>query len=204
MRMPAATLRAWVCGQKNFEPVILLDHESRPPLLSFMNLVEAHVLSAIRKVHQIPLQKVRIALNTLVERFPPTPHPLASHRFETDGADLFIRTYGDLVNLSRPDQEFMREVITLYLQRIKRDERLIPYELYPVTNSEMERDRCAVMVNPQIAFGRLVIAGTGIPTRTVADRYAAGESIDELAQDYRRDRLDIEDAIRCELELQAA
>jgi uncharacterized protein (DUF433 family) len=49
-----------------------------------------------------------------------------------------------------------------------------------------------------------VLAGTGIPTAIVAERYKAGESIDELAEDYGRSRKEIEEAIRCELWLEAA
>ncbi len=51
--------------------------------------------------------------------------------------------------------------------------------------------------------GRPVLVGTGIPTAILAERYKAGESIDELALDYGCDRLQIEEAIRCELRLVA-
>jgi uncharacterized protein (DUF433 family) len=55
------------------------------------------------------------------------------------------------------------------------------------------------LIDPYIAFGRPVLTGTGIPTAVIADRYKAGESIDELANDYEQDRFRIEEAIRCEL-----
>jgi uncharacterized protein (DUF433 family) len=38
----------------------------------------------------------------------------------------------------------------------------------------------------------------------IADRYKAGESMQALAEDYERPPHDIEEAIRCELHLQAA
>ena len=47
-------------------------------------------------------------------------------------------------------------------------------------------------------------AGSGIPTTIIAERYKAGESVDELADDYGRKRLEIEEAIRCELDERAA
>jgi len=56
-----------------------------------------------------------------------------------------------------------------------------------------------VLIDPYVAFGRPVLTGTGIPTAVIADRYKAGESIDELAEDYGQDRFHIEEAIRCEL-----
>ena len=45
---------------------------------------------------------------------------------------------------------------------------------------------------------------SGIPTAIIAERYKAGESIDDLARDYDRERDEIPEAIRCELHLAAA
>ncbi|MEC4890474.1 MAG: hypothetical protein RI101_10480 [Nitrospira sp.] len=45
---------------------------------------------------------------------------------------------------------------------------------------------------------------TGIPTDVIAKRYKAGESVDDLAVDHGRRRLEIEAAIRCELSVEAA
>jgi uncharacterized protein (DUF433 family) len=59
-------------------------------------------------------------------------------------------------------------------------------------------------IDPRISFGRPVLAGTGIQTTIVVERYKAGESVEELAKDYGRGRLDIEEAIRWELSAEAA
>ena len=42
--------------------------------------------------------------------------------------------------------------------------------------------------------------GSGIPTAVIAERYKAGESIADLAEDYGEDPLNIEEAVRCELQ----
>ena len=55
------------------------------------------------------------------------------------------------------------------------------------------------MVDPESQFARPVLAGTGIPTLVIADRYKAGESIADLARDYDRPPEQIEEAICCEL-----
>ncbi len=60
------------------------------------------------------------------------------------------------------------------------------------------------MIDPRVQYGRPVLAGSGIPTAVIAERYKAGESIDALAADYGRDTGDIEEAIRCELRLAEA
>ncbi len=49
-----------------------------------------------------------------------------------------------------------------------------------------------------------MLAGTGIATSTVAERYKAGESIAALVDDYGRPPEEIEEAVRCELRLDAA
>ena len=51
---------------------------------------------------------------------------------------------------------------------------------------------------PVITLAWPTIAGTGIQARIVTERYRAGESVAELAHDYRLDAEQIEDAIRCE------
>jgi hypothetical protein len=83
-------------------------------MLSFINLVEIHMLAAIRRVHNVSLPTVRIALQNLGG-----PHPLASHRLEIDGVDLFVRNFGELVNLSEPNQRIMTDVMGAYLKRIR-------------------------------------------------------------------------------------
>src|SRR5712664_1679147 len=70
LNIPLSTLRAWCLGQGDrtggktpaFKPVIRLDANDRRSL-SFLNLVEAHVLAAIRRQHHVPLPKVRQALS---------------------------------------------------------------------------------------------------------------------------------------------
>ena len=59
-------------------------------------------------------------------------------------------------------------------------------------------------MDPYLSFGRPVIEGMGIATAIIAERYKAGESIEELARDYECPLLAIQEAIRCELDTQAA
>lgn len=53
--------------------------------------------------------------------------------------------------------------------------------------------------NPEIGFGRTCIAGTGIPTEIISERFQAGESITELSIDYGKHFNAIEAAVRFEL-----
>ena len=204
LNIPPSTLRSWISGvryhsdRRNFEPVIIV-----PPAeivqLSFVNLVEAHVLVALRRVHKVRLQDIRVALDTLEKQFPEQPHPLAFETFATDGKDLFLKHIGQLINLSRRGQLEMEEVIDMYLHRIEYDTGG-PVILYPFTRSSFQEDGQpkAVLMNPYISFGRPVLAGRGVPTELVFERFNAGELIDALAKDDGRKRWEIEEAIRYE------
>ncbi len=78
--------------------------------LSFINLVEAFVLSAIRREHTIALPKVRKAMDYLRRTFK-THRPLADEQFATDGVDLFVEKFGALVSATQEGQVQLREII---------------------------------------------------------------------------------------------
>jgi uncharacterized protein (DUF433 family) len=59
------------------------------------------------------------------------------------------------------------------------------------------------VIDPSISFGRPSIFGTGVSTAIVAERYKAGESINELADDDGCEGRQFEEAVRCELALAA-
>lgn len=200
-RIPVATLHSWVKGRpyklrygttKFFQPLISLPNED-VPLLSFMNVVEAHVLNAIRG-YNVPIRTIREALD-YVQQVIPSKHPLADQNFETDGKDLFLRELGGLINASRRGQYAMEQVVDIYLRRIQRDSVGFPRRLYPfLANADSNAPRL-IMIDPFISFGRPVIAGTGISTAIISERREAGETVTELAIDYGRTEEEINAAI---------
>ena len=208
--IPNATLRSWVlgrpyptgAGERFFRPIIELP-DGEQWLLSFENLVEAHVLDAIRRVHGVTFWRVRKAVEYLKTKLA-SKHPLAEQKFATDGVDLFVEVFGRLVNVSREGQLAIRDLIQAYLQRIERDPIGAPVRLYPFTRERKPDEPKIIVIDPSISFGRPVLVGTGIATTIIAQRYKAGESVEELAEDYGRSRSDIEEAIRSELWLDAA
>ena len=202
--IPVATLRSWVLGrhypvaggEKFFAPVIeIADKKKRR--LSFINLIEAHILNAIRRKHEIQLPKVRKAVVYLGNKLQ-SRHPLADQQFETDGLNLFVQKYGQLINITDDGQLAMRNVLQSFLKRVKRDTQGTPVKLYLFVRGAME-EPFAVVVDPTVSFGRPVLEGTGIPTEILAQRYKAGDSYDQLAEDYGRPKEEIEEAIRYEL-----
>jgi uncharacterized protein (DUF433 family) len=209
LRMPQGTLRSWVYGRsysasghtRRSRPLIHLD-DAHGRYLSFINLVEAHVLAAMRRQHGVRLPKVRSALDYVRKQFE-IDRPLIDQAFQTDGLDLFVEQYGGMINVSREGQSAMKEVITTYLERIDRDNIGFPIKLYPFTRdteaaSLAKNAPRVIVMNPAVSFGRPVIAGTGIPVSAIYERYRAGDSVAELAEDFCLNAGAIEEAIRCE------
>jgi uncharacterized protein (DUF433 family) len=203
LNIPLATLRSWVKGRfypigdgtkrKFFRPAIVLD-QARPQL-SFINLIEAHVLDGMRRDESIPFYKIRIALEYLQDQYS-SPHPLADNWFLTDGFDLFIEDLNDVINVSRRGQ--LEMIVKNYLRRIDRDVKGVPVRLYPYVKTRPPEAPPLVVIDPLISFGKPVLVGTGIPTSILAERFYAGDSMDVLAKDYGRERSEIEEAVQYE------
>jgi uncharacterized protein (DUF433 family) len=192
MRLPPTTLREWVTGPARVIPLA----SGRPPLLSFWNLVEAYVLASLRRGHQVPLQRVRKALR-FVERELDTVRPLIEQEFLTDGLDLFVEYYGKLINASRAGQTEIRSLLEASLERVERDPKGLAERLFPWTREPGEPRE--VEIDPRRGFGKLVIAGTGIPTAIIADRLRAGDTLAHLARDYHLKLEQVGAALRWEL-----
>lgn len=199
------TLSSWIVGrfypsqtgQRRFTALIP-PAQRRPILLSFVNLVEAHVLHAIRHHHQVKLPNVRRALRFVKDKMG-VPHPLINQEFKTDGVDLFIESLGELVNASEGGQRAFREAFEAHLSRVHYDEDKIAQRLFLFTRPRHEIDQPRlVVVDPAVSWGRPVINGSGVPTSAIYERYQAGDEPEHLAHDYRRELFEIHEAIRCE------
>lgn len=214
LQIPENTLRSWVSGRtyplrsgvrRRSDAVIKLADPTNSRL-SFHNLTEAHVLDALRRQYDVELPQIRRAVTYLREQFK-TQHPLVHHEMLTDGRDLFVEAAGlkDVINASRHGQLAMRDLIGLHLQRVDWDKEGFVARLYPFTrsrkaSSDEQAQPRVVTMDPRIEFGRPVLKSSAVPTAVIADRYKAGESIADLAEDYGEDPLNIEEAVRCEFQ----
>lgn len=101
--------------------------------------------------------------------------------------------------ISKSGQAAMREVIDAALRRIECDPQGIPVRLYPFTRADDIKDAPAMIaIAPNLSAGRPVITGTELAVQLISERYKAGESINDLAQDYECSHEGIEEAVRCE------
>ena len=59
-------------------------------------------------------------------------------------------------------------------------------------------------MDPAVAYGRPVVAGTRVTSQMIFDRYSGGDSLSDIAADYDLDISRVEEALRCEIERIAA
>jgi uncharacterized protein (DUF433 family) len=186
-------------GKKRFwEPLAIpAAHDPHGYSLSFYNLAEAHVLSSTRHDFNISMKSIRFAMKELGKIYPQVSHPLLSKNFETDGCDLFIRVlreHGEelIVNLTTGNYG-LKVILDAYLKRIIRDTLGFPTEIFPVIDHDFA-DR-TIVINPGVAAGRPTIASVGVRASAVWERYRAGETTHELAEDYGINETEIKKAI---------
>jgi uncharacterized protein (DUF433 family) len=200
-RVPAATLRTWVLGraygttdgQRQSRPLIR-PADLKRRLLSFNNLVEVHVLSALRTEHGTSVAAIRNAIG-YAERELGIERLLLHKELLTDGQDLFLSHLYELVNLSKAGQLAMRSVLQQHLARVERDTRALPMRLFPFVRGVDAGEHRPIAIDPQIAFGRPVVASRAIATQVIAERIDAGETPAEIAEDYGISVEDVEAAV---------
>lgn len=150
----------------------------------------------MRKVRGLKLEIIRRAVDFLKANMG-SEHPLIEKEFLTDKKDLFIEQFGDVINVSQ-DGQMVFQWLKIYLERIDRDEHGRPIRLFPFTATIEANSPRLVSIDPRLNFGKPCISGTDIPTSIIAERFDAGDLLDDLAADYGRPKIEIEEAIRYE------
>ena len=198
-RIQPGAVRSWTHQNDGSAVVVPAARNSVAPL-SFINLIEFHVLVALRRTHRVPMQKIRKALEWAKETYR-LEHPLAELDLETDGSEVFVRELGFSINASQGGQIALPKVLSQYLKRIERDPKHIPIRFYPLT---YEASPKIIVMDPAVVYGRPIIEGTRITTLMVFERYSGGESLSDIASDYDLNTVVVEEALRCEIEQRAA
>jgi len=164
-------------------------------MLSFWNIVEAHVLRSLRTEHGVSMDKLRQAVS-YAEQALNVSRLLLSQELCTEAGSLFIERYGEIIDISSSGQIAMRSMFREHLARVEWDEWKFPARLFPPFTAGVFRTGArAVSIAADVAFGRPVLARGGISTAVIAARIDAGERLDDLAADYDLTPDDIEDAV---------
>lgn len=212
--LPLSTVRNWSFGQtgrlqpaqrRRFASVIEPADRSRK-YLSFANLCELHVLSAIRREHRVKLSAVRKGID-YVRKQTGKERPLLDADFKTNGIHLFFEHAGQLLAASLQGQVAMRGEFERALARIEHDRSGSPVRLFPFSRARSASDPqpTVVAIDPSVAFGRPMLASAGVKTEVIQSRFLAGDTLAQMASDFRVTEDDVLEALRYEqLRAQAA
>ena len=211
LAMPLSTVKAWSFGQphnsgkqsRRFRALIE-PADSKGKLLSFNNLCELYTLAAIRRHYRVPMLAVRDAIGFVAEKLG-TARPLLSSDFLTNGIHLFVQRAEALLNVSRSGQAELGEFVS-DLARISRDGTGKAVKLFPSTRRSTavgDVTQRVVVIDPRVSFGRPVLIHAGVRTEVIQDRFIAGDSPSEMANDFGVDEAVILEALRFEQRLAA-
>jgi uncharacterized protein (DUF433 family) len=185
--IPERTLREWFSGDGPLlEPS---GYSGAIPLLSFSNLVDAHIVQAARVHHGVPMGRIRAAIETAQNE------SSSSHPLQDDNIRIFARYLVRIepgrgrrkravINLSKRGQAGIPEVVDLYTKRIAKDPLGRPVGIFPWRFWQQDERSRPVSIHPNVMSGRLVVSGTRIPVSLLLSETAAGNSPEKLARDY--------------------
>ena len=164
--------------------------------VSFLDLVE---LVAIRglKDFGLPLGAIR-QLTANCRALLQVERPLVTLRFSISGRDVFIESGSELLEVGRHrGQLAWRRVIEPYLASLDFDDVFVR-RWWPLGRTSQ------VVVDPDFGFGLPVVAGSGVRTEIILERFRAGDLAEQIASDFNLNEESVERALQFEVSRLAA
>jgi uncharacterized protein (DUF433 family) len=192
-----STIHQWARPAGDRSPLItVFPRHGREATVPFIGFAEAFVLSAFRRVG-VPLQRIRPAVDVLSREIG-IGHALASEHLYTDGAEVLYdfaseRSDEDLLELVvvRTGQKQFSELVRDYLRRITYgDDGWASQVQLPIYG------RAHVIVDPHVAYGLPLVTNGGARVEDLVDRFLAGDTISDIADDFGVPVDHVEDVIR--------
>lgn len=195
--IPKSTIQWWARPADRTQPLITcFPRRGREATVPFIGFAEAYVLSAFRGAG-VPLQRIRPA----VERLSATigiEHALASERLYTDGAEVLYdyavgHDEGDLLQLVvvRTQQRQFSDLVKRYLRRIN-----YASDGWAASVRLPTFGTAQVIVDPKVGFGLPLVAHGGARVEDLVDRFQAGDSVANIAEDFGVPPEEVEDVMR--------
>jgi uncharacterized protein (DUF433 family) len=195
--LPASTLHAWARPAGDMTPIITcFPARGREATVPFIGFAEAYVLSVFRRAG-VPMQRIRPAVEVLSSGIG-VEHALASKRLYTDGAEVLYdyatseqdEELGGLT-VVRTNQRQFAEVVRDYLKRITYGEDGWASRVCLPAYRQAE-----VIVDPRRAFGMPLVVHGGARVEDLVDRFVAGDTLADIAQDFGVPEPEVEDVVR--------
>jgi uncharacterized protein (DUF433 family) len=173
--------------------VTLPGKQSGKPL-SYLQLIEVAVVSTFRKMG-VSLKSIRKARQYLAQTFN-SEYPFAEYTFKTEGFHVLL----DLQQFEVDTD--MRLIVAdkggqLGWEHLMEDRLLeFDYEYDLAMKWHLAGRQSLVVIDPRVAFGAPTVSG--LPTWVLKGRYQAGETPEDIKEDFQIDEVAIKDGLSFE------
>lgn len=191
-RIPLRDLRRWLDGysyrdKKHQEPISIAPlwktefASEQVDGISFHDLLEVRFVHAFRH-HGVSLQTIRVASQRARELFA-TDYPFTSRQFRTDGRTIFASAMEEtgeteLLDLVKRQYAFRRIIEPSLYRGIEFNRDQVATRWYPSPRSK------AVMLDPEVAFGKPIVTDGGVRTSILYEAFTAEGDKDFVAKLY--------------------
>ena len=184
------TVAFWHYGRN---PVLPERVRRRP--LSYLELVEVAFVAYFRRVG-VTLQRIRTAREYIGQNFN-AEYPFAEYRFKTEGYHILMDYYQ-----IDSDPGFQKLIVADAAGQLAWADLMgdkfaeFDYELELAVTWHPAGRQSLVRIDPRISFGAPIV--NGIPTWTIKGRWNAGESLEDIQDDFGLSEEAIKDALSFE------
>jgi uncharacterized protein (DUF433 family) len=149
--------------------------------LSYLQLVEVAFAASFRR-RGVPLQRIRKAREYVAKVFQ-AEFPFAQYRFKTEGVHVLMDAASvdpDFSELIAADEAGQMAWERVLLERFEQ----FDYEEDLAVRWHLRGRDVPILIDPRISFGAPVLEATGIPTWVLKGRFEAGETLEEIEEDF--------------------
>jgi uncharacterized protein (DUF433 family) len=201
------TSRRWIAGYRYRNSAGQL--VARPPVIpafelidrdgvSFVDLVEIVAIGRL-KAKGFGLRRIRDVVR-LCQELLGVEHPLAVLQFKADGREIFVQRGAALLDVSHGKRKGLQawdHILGPYLDTLDYDDEIVR-RWWP-----LGRD-IPIVVDPEYGFGYPVVAGSGVRTEIILERFRAGDLQEQIAKDFNLQPIEVERALQFEANRLAA
>jgi uncharacterized protein (DUF433 family)/transposase-like protein len=186
------TVHAW---HKEAEDQRTLSFKENRAALSYLQLIEVAVVAAFRRAN-VSLKEIRRA-REYAKRVLKAEFPFSQYKFKTDGKDLLM-DYKQIVGTKKGADKLLvaNKQGQLAWSQIIGTLKDFDYDGGLAIRWHVAGEASPVIIDPRISFGAPTVSGT--PTWVIAGRRDAGESIEDIAEDFGLKKAEVKKALEFE------
>jgi uncharacterized protein (DUF433 family) len=191
--------RRWLAGYNRIDaegnrvssrPITSTDRDLEA--VSFLDLMEVVAVAGLKDLG-FSIRQIRGIVENC-QKLLHVERPLVSLTFKTDGREIFVPHDDSLLEVGRRrGARAWDEVLNPFLQKLDYTEKLAS-RWWPLGKDQ------PIIVDPSYGYGLPVVVNSGVRTEIIRERFGAGDSYEQIAQDFGLEPPDVERALQFEVQ----